>query len=79
MLFRSHGAGRLFSRSKAKEELSLEEFKNQMSNIYSSSVCASTLDEAPNAYKNSEEIEELISDTVKIIDRVKPIINLKDK
>lgn len=46
-----HGAGRLMSRNQAKSTLSLDEYKDQLRGIYSSSVVSSTLDEAPMAYK----------------------------
>ena len=72
-----HGAGRLMSRSKAKEELSLEEYQNTMSGIYTTSVDTSTLDEAPMAYKPIESIVENIKDTVEIIKILKPIYNFK--
>jgi len=72
-----HGAGRLMSRAKAKESISLDDFKNQMDGIYTTSVNQSTLDEAPMAYKPIEEIIENIKDTVEIIDIIKPIYNFK--
>lgn len=72
-----HGAGRFMSRSKAKKNLKIEEFKEQMSGIYSTSVNMSTLDEAPNAYKNPLIIEEAIKPTANIVDRIKPILNMK--
>ena len=72
-----HGAGRVLSRSKAKQELDMTEFEEQMDGIYSTSVVKSTLDEAPNAYKDPKIIEEAIEPTAVIIDRIKPIINLK--
>jgi RNA-splicing ligase RtcB len=72
-----HGAGRLYSRSQAKELLNIEEFKDTMKDIYSSSVCESTLDEAPMAYKPIEEILENIVDTVDDIEIIKPIYNYK--
>ena len=72
-----YGAGRLMSRSKAKNNLNLDEFKEQMSCIFSTSVGASTLDEAPNAYKPMFEIIEAINDTVGILDILKPIYNFK--
>jgi RNA-splicing ligase RtcB len=73
-----HGAGRVLSRSQAKKKLDLAEFKKQMSNIYSTSVCQSTLDEAPGAYKDAAIIEAAIEPTAEIIDRIKPILNMKD-
>ncbi|MFW6219850.1 MAG: RtcB family protein [bacterium] len=72
-----HGAGRIMSRSKAKKTIDIETFKEQMKNVYSTSVCVSTLDEAPDAYKDSSIIEEAIKPTAKILNRIIPIINLK--
>lgn len=74
-----HGAGRLMSRSAAKKQLSMDEYRQQMHDIYSTSVCESTIDEAPMAYKSAEEIEALIYDTVKVLKRIKPIYNFKAK
>ena len=72
-----HGAGRLLSRSEAKEQINMEDFKETMKNIYSSSVVTSTLDEAPMAYKPIESIIENIQDTVEIQKIIKPIYNFK--
>lgn len=72
-----HGAGRLMSRAKAKESISMQDFEQSMSDIYTTSVCEGTLDEAPQAYKPADEIISLIGDTVEIIDTVKPIYNFK--
>ena len=73
-----HGAGRLMSRGQAKREINLEEFKDQMKDIYSTSVGTGTLDEAPGAYKPARIIEEAIGPTATIIGRIKPILNMKD-
>lgn len=72
-----HGAGRIMSRSEAKKNISLEDFKNSMKNVYSTSVCEGTIDESPMAYKNPEEIMRLIKPTVKVTARMKPVINIK--
>lgn len=72
-----HGAGRLMSRAEAKRTVSMEDFKNSMSGIYTTSVTESTIDESPFAYKAPEEIIERISDTVDIIEVLKPIYNFK--
>jgi len=74
-----HGAGRVLSRGKAKEKLDVKKFEEQMDGIFSTSVGKSTIDEAPDAYKNTELIKELIKPTCKIIDQIIPIHNLKDK
>jgi len=73
-----HGSGRVGSRSHSKKNLDLDFFKKEMKGIYSSSVCKETLDESPMAYKKSSMIEELIEPTAKIIDRIKPVLNIKD-
>ena len=72
-----HGAGRIMSRSKAKENISLDEFKETMKDVNSFSVLQSTLDEAPQAYKNINEIKDNIQDTVEIIHTIKPVFNFK--
>lgn len=72
-----HGAGRLFSRSKAKELFTVAEFESEMSGIYTTSVGQSTLDESPMAYKNPKDIIGNIQDTVEIINIIKPVYNFK--
>ena len=72
-----HGAGRLMSRRKAKETFNLEEFKNSMKDIYSTSVLEETIDEAPFVYKPMQEIINNIQDTVEIEKIIKPIYNFK--
>ena len=64
-------------RKEAHRKLDFDEFKEQMKDVYSTSVLSETLDEAPNAYKPMNEILEAICDTVDIIDIVKPIYNFK--
>lgn len=72
-----HGAGRLMSRSAAKETFTVSEFKKQMEGIYTTSVGRSTLDECPMAYKRIEDIVDNISPTVDIKAVIKPIYNFK--
>ena len=72
-----HGAGRIMSRSKAKETVSLEEFEQSMQGIYTTSVNRSTIDESPMAYKPIEEIVANIQNTVEIVKVIKPIYNFK--
>ena len=72
-----HGAGRLMSRSQAKQSFTVSEYKKQMKGIYSTSINSSTLDECPMAYKNINDILENISDTVTVDDIIKPIYNFK--
>lgn len=72
-----HGAGRLCKRSEAKDFFTVEEFKEQMRGVYSSTVGASTLDESPMVYKPMAEIVRLISPTVEIEKIIKPIYNFK--
>ena len=72
-----HGAGRLMSRSKAKETLSMDAYKEAMKGIYTTSVNESTLDESPFAYKSLKDMIDVIKDSVDIIDVMKPIYNFK--
>lgn len=72
-----HGAGRLMSRSQAKQSFTVSEFKKQMNGIYTTSVSAQTLDECPMAYKSMEDIVDNIGDTVEINEVIKPIYNFK--
>jgi RNA-splicing ligase RtcB len=72
-----HGAGRLLSRSDAKELIDLEEYKESMKGIYSTSVGTGTIDESPMAYKDPKEILRLIEDTVEVEYFIRPVINLK--
>jgi RNA-splicing ligase RtcB len=72
-----HGAGRLMSRSKAKEMISLSEFEDSMKGIYTTSVGVGTIDESPMAYKPMDEIVANIQDTVTVMRTIKPIYNFK--
>lgn len=72
-----HGAGRIMSRMQAKETFNLDEYKESMKNIYTTSVNENTIDEAPFVYKPMQEIIDNIGDTVGIIKIIKPIYNFK--
>jgi len=74
-----HGAGRLLSRTKAKASLNVESFVSQMAEagVYSTSVGASTLDEAPGAYKDKQMILDAIEPTVSVVSWLKPFYNFK--
>lgn len=72
-----HGAGRIMSRAAAKENIDLEAFRHSMEGVYSTTVCADTLDEAPQAYKSIEDIIDVIHETVDVIEVLKPIFNFK--
>jgi len=72
-----HGAGRIYSRNAAKQNISMADYIASMKGIYSTSVNKSTIDESPQAYKSSKLIEALISPTVEILHRIKPVLNIK--
>lgn len=72
-----HGAGRIMSRRQAKKTLDLEEFKAEMTGIYSTTINLDTIDEAPMAYKNMDDIVANISPTADIVKTIKPIFNFK--
>ena len=72
-----HGAGRVMSRSKAKEEIDIEAYKAAMEGIYTTSVSEHTIDEAPMAYKSIDDIIDVIRESVDIVDIMKPVYNFK--
>lgn len=72
-----HGAGRILSRTDAKASLSMDEFQNAMQGIYSTSICQSTLDESPMAYKKLDDILPFLQETVDVEDIIKPVYNFK--
>ena len=74
-----HGAGRLMSRKQAFDTLDLNEYRSEMSGIYSSSVCEETIDESPMVYKPMQEIIDCIEPTVEVKKIIKPIYNFKAK
>ena len=72
-----HGAGRIMSRTAAKANLDMEEYRREMAGIYTTAVNEATIDEAPMAYKSLEDIIGVISDSVDVIEVLKPIYNFK--
>ncbi len=72
-----HGAGRLMSRTKAKNTLSMEEYREVMEGIYTTSVNEATLDEAPMAYKSLDDIIGVIRESVDVTEVLKPVYNFK--
>lgn len=72
-----HGAGRIMSRKQAKETLSIDEYRECMRGVYTTSVGRKTLDEAPMAYKSLEDIIDVIEESVDIVEVIKPIYNFK--
>ncbi|MEG0898350.1 MAG: RtcB family protein [Oscillospiraceae bacterium] len=72
-----HGAGRLMSRTQAKQSFTVSEYRKQMSGIYTTSVNKATLDECPMAYKSMEDIINNIGDTVEVLKVVRPVYNFK--
>lgn len=72
-----HGAGRLMSRTKAKETLDLEAYRKTIEGIYTTSVNEATIDEAPMAYKSLKDIIDVVRESVDVIEILKPIYNFK--
>ncbi len=72
----SHGAGRIMSRKDAITKVSLDDFKSSMSGI-KAEVSEATLNEAPQVYKNIEDVMSLQKSSVKVIKKIKPLINWK--
>ena len=72
-----HGAGRLMRRSEAKASISIEEYREAMRGIYTTSVNESTLDESPMAYRGIDDILDTVEPTVEVVDVVTPVYNFK--
>lgn len=72
-----HGAGRILSRSKAKATLNIEDFKETMKDVYTTTVNENTIDESPFAYKPLEEIIENTKDAIELREIIRPIYNFK--
>lgn len=73
----SHGAGRIMSRSRAKKEVSIDKFKESMGQIISEDINVGHLDEAPDVYKNIDEVMECQKDLVEIKVKLVPIGSVK--
>lgn len=73
----AHGAGRVMSRTQAFDELDMDNFENEMEDIYSSSVTEETLDEAPPAYKEADLIADAIEPTAELKTKLTPRLNIK--
>ncbi len=69
--------GRLMSRTAAKETLSLDEYRQTMSGVCTTSVSAAALDEAPMAYKALSDIIDVMRDSVDVIEVLRSIYNFK--
>ncbi len=77
-----HGAGRIYGRNVMKNklrngELTMDDFKNSMEGIYSTSIKENTIDESKFAYKSYDDVKEHLEQTIEITTRLKPIYNLK--
>ena len=72
-----HGAGRIMSRTTAKNTLDMEEYRREMAGVYTTSVNEATIDEAPMAYKSLTDIIDVIRESVDVIEVLKPIYNFK--
>ena len=72
-----HGAGRLMSRSAARQKFTLAEFQREMQGVYTTAVNESTIDEAPMAYKSMNDIIDVIRGSVDVVDIWKPVYNFK--
>jgi len=72
-----HGAGRIMSRMKAKATFTMEQYQESMKGVFTTSICKDTLDELPMAYKNMNDIIDVIGDAVEIVKIVRPLYNYK--
>ncbi len=73
----AHGSGRIIARNEVSAKFSMQEFKDSMAGVYSTSVVPEVLDECPMAYRDTEIIKNALQNTIVIIEQLKPIINVK--
>ena len=72
-----HGAGRVMSRAEARRTLDMEEYRQAMEGVYTTSVAPETLDEAPMAYKSLADIADVVGGTIDILEVIRPVYNFK--
>ncbi|MDO4633773.1 MAG: RtcB family protein [Eubacteriales bacterium] len=72
-----HGAGRLMSRTAARNTLDMDAYREAMKDVYTTSVSEQTIDEAPMAYKALDDIIDVVREAVDVIDVMKPVYNFK--
>ncbi len=73
-----HGSGRVLSRTDAKKQITLDKFKEDMKDVISFTVNEKTIDEAPDSYKDSEYIKQMIKPFVNDLKLLVPIFNSKN-
>lgn len=74
-----HGSGRKYSRSEAKRAIDYKAYCEAMKGIYTTSVSKKSIDEAPQAYNDSKEILDLITQTIKMDKVISPVYVYKKK
>ena len=72
-----HGSGRKIKRTEVQNNYTVSAFKKDMKDVYSTSISAETLDEAPVAYRRLDEIMSVISGSVEVKEVLKPVFNFK--
>jgi tRNA-splicing ligase RtcB (3'-phosphate/5'-hydroxy nucleic acid ligase) len=72
----SHGAGRAMSRTKAKEQISLEEHRRATAGVECRKDAA-VIDESPAAYKDIDAVMAAQSDLVEIVHTLKQVVCVK--
>ncbi len=75
----NHGAGRTMSRRQAKKSIKEKEFKNKMGNIIYNLPFYKIADEAPQAYKNIDEVVKTLVDAglTKLVVKLQPLMVIK--
>ena len=77
----AHGSGRIITRQKAlKNKISIVkrlEKDFEKNDIYSTIPLENIVDEAPECYKDTEMIKEMIGPSVKILEQLRPVLNVK--
>lgn len=74
-----HGAGRICSRSEAKDLFSFSEYKKAMEGVHSMSITKESIDESPMVYRTKDYLLENIKDSVQVEKILKPIYNYQTR
>ena len=73
----AHGCGRIMSREAAMKRLSVSAYISTMEGVFTTNDPQGTLDEAPQAYKDSDLIRRTIAHTVDILEQLRTVLNIK--
>ena len=72
-----HGGGRVLSRERARDRISMDKYRDSMQAVYTSTVSMDNIDEAPDAFRSLSCICSEIQDTASIDRVLHPLFNYR--